>query len=972
MKSFSIIIILIILSFDLFAQNKNTEQVKLQLQWKYQYQFAGFIIAKEKGYYDDVGLDVDILESNDTDTMKELEESKIDFAITNSVLAYEHSKLNKVSLVATYLQRSPLVLVTQPEIKSVLDLKNKNVMLSYNNRYNSSLTIMFDYFDINNENTNFTKQTFNINDFIDKKVDAIPAFRSNELFILDKKNIPYNIIDPVEYGFATNAINLFVSHNKIKNNPDQIKRFLNASKKGWKYALDNIEKTAKIIHEKYQPNKSLENLIYEGKITKQLMLEEIYEIGEINKEFVHQTYNKLIKSGVLDQNQKSNELYYEFNLDKKYNKINFTKEEQDWIKNNPIVTYSEINWKPLSIIENNKMNGLMGSYLEIMAERTGIEFKFIPSTSWLHVLEQFKDKKIDLVPGIGSSDLEKRLGDLTKMYAKYPMVIVTNNDITYLNDLRDLKNHTVAVPKYYTSYNFIVTHYPDINIIATDNISEALLLVQEKKADAFIGHIATSLFYLSKLHLSDLKVSGTTKFDFEHHYLIQKNNPILLSILNKTFDSITHQDRNRIYTKWVQTAKIEQKIDYRFAIMITVFFTVIMILFIFWNVKLNKEVDKRIEAENLLQDTNDKFSALYQLSPLGLSLTDMDGNYIEFNDAFEKICGYTKKELESLDYWQLTPKKYEQEELQQLEKLKNSGAYGPYEKEYIRKDGRHVPINLNGVVVINSKGEKYIWSIVEDITIRKRDEQVMAQQSNLASMGEMIGNIAHQWRQPLSVISTGATGIKLQKGFGSLTDEYLIEACDTINNNAQYLSKTIDDFKDFVKGDGIRELFNLEKNIESFLSLVHGAVISNNINIVLNLDKGIELNNNGNELIQCLINIFNNAKDALADVNVQEKYFFITSYKKDNNVIIELKDNAGGINDKNINRVFEPYFTTKHQKQGTGIGLHMTYNLITSGMKGSIEVNNESYQYKNIEYTGAIFTIQLPIDIEENELTYIT
>lgn len=964
MKLISIIIILIISYFDLSAQNNDLEKVKLQLQWKYQYQFAGFIMAKENGYFQDVGLDVDILESNGADSLKELEESKIDYAITNSVITYESKKLKNVSLVATYLQRSPLVLVTQPEIKSILDLKNKTVMLSYNNRYNSSLTIMFDYFNINNKNTNFTEQTFNIEDFIERKVDAIPAFRSNELFLLDKRNIPYNVLDPIEHGFSTNAINLFVSHNKIKNNSEQVKRFLDASKKGWKYALANIEQTAKIIHEKYRPSKSLENLIYEGETTKELMLENIYEIGEINKEFVLKTYNMLIKSGKINKNQKSNKLFYEVDFDKEHSGINFTKEEQTWLRNNPIVTYSEVNWKPLSIIENNKMNGLMGSFLDIIANRTGIEFKFIASNSWPHVLEQFKDGKIDLVPGIGSSDVEKSLGNLSKMYANYPMVIVTNNDIRYLKGLSDLKDYTIAVPNHYTSYNFIVSHFPNIKIITTDNIPEALLLVQEKKADAFVGHIATSLFYLSKLHLSDLKVSGTTQFEFEHHYLIEKNNPLLLSIINKAFDSITHQDRNEIYSKWVDVTKIEQKVDYTLVMIITSFFTIIIVLIIFWNIKLNKEVEKRTKAENLLRDTNDKFSALYKLSPLGLALTDLEGNYIEFNDAFEKICGYSKKELETLDYRKLTPEKYEQDELVQLEKIKTTGAYGPYEKEYVRKDGTHIPINLNGVVVKNSNGDEYIWSIVEDITTRKRDAEVMAQQSNLASMGEMIGNIAHQWRQPLSVISTGATGIKIQKEFNQLSDVELFEACDAINNNAQYLSRTIDDFKDFIKGDGTKEVFNLEKNIDSFLSLVHGSMNIHDINIILNLEKGIELNNYGNELIQCLINIFNNAKDALEDSSNENKYFFINSYQKNNRVVIELKDNAGGITDDIINRIFEPYFTTKHQKQGTGIGLHMTYNLITSGMQGNIEVSNDRYSYDGIEYVGALFTICLPMDAQ--------
>lgn len=669
------------------------------------------------------------------------------------------------------------------------------------------------------------------------------------------------------------------------------------------------------------------------------------------------------KTANLENHQSSEKLFYNHNskLNKTSNLIALTAEEKTWIKNNPIMKYSEINWKPLSIIENNKMSGIMGDFLDIVAQRTGIKFEYVPSTSWLHVLEQFKEGKIDLVPGIGSSPQEKSLGTISKMYAKYPMVIVTNNDFTYLKDLSDLKNNTIAVPKYYTSYNFIVKNYPHIKIIPTETISEALLLVQEKKAAAFVGHIATSLYYISELHLKDLKVSGTTQFNFEHHYLLQKNNPILLSIINKTFDSITHQDKKNIYSRWVQTTKIEKSVDYTLVIIVTLFFTIVIILVTFWNLRLKHEVEKRKEVEKMLKSANEKFSALYKLSPLGLVLTDMDGNYIEFNGAFEKICGYTKEELKTLNYWELTPKKYEKDELAQLQMIKETGAYGPYEKEYIQKNGTYIPINLNGMLIENSEGKKYIWSIVEDITTRKRDEKIISQQSNLASMGEMIGNIAHQWRQPLSVISTGATGLKLQKEFDTLDDEVFLSTCDAINNNAQYLSKTIDDFTNFIKGDRQKENFNLEDNINSFLSLVDGTIKSHNINIVLDLDKSIEINGYRNELTQCLLNIFNNAKDALCDTQLENKIVFIKTYKVVNHIIIEIQDNAGGINNNVINRIFEPYFTTKHQKHGTGLGLHMTYNLIVEGMNGEIVVNNQTYRYDNKEYVGALFSITLPI-----------
>lgn len=231
----------------------------------------------------------------------------------------------------------------------------------------------------------------------------------------------------------------------------------------------------------------------------------------------------------------------------------------------------------------------------------------------------------------------------------------------------------------------------------------------------------------------------------------------------------------------------------------------------------------------------------------------------------------------------------------------------------------------------------------------------------MIAMGEMIENIAHQWRQPLSVISTGATGIKMQKELSILTDKVFYEICDAINNNAQYLSRTIEDFKNFIKGDGNIVKFRLTDNIETFLNIVHSSSKMEQLEIVLNLDDSLEIEGYPNELIQCYMNLFNNAKDALHD-SKNKKYIFIDTYHEKENLIIKFRDNGGGIPKTIISRIFEPYFTTKHQLQGTGLGLNMTYKLIVDGMNGAIEVNNISYLYEDKEYTGAEFIIILPMN----------
>ena len=231
----------------------------------------------------------------------------------------------------------------------------------------------------------------------------------------------------------------------------------------------------------------------------------------------------------------------------------------------------------------------------------------------------------------------------------------------------------------------------------------------------------------------------------------------------------------------------------------------------------------------------------------------------------------------------------------------------------------------------------------------------------MASMGEMIGNIAHQWRQPLSVISTGVTGMKMQKEYDILTDEIFNNTCDVINKNAQYLSTTIDDFRNYIKGNRERKVFNLKKDIESFIHLVEGTIRKYNINMVLDLDESIKINGYENELAQCFINIFNNAKDVLVEKKEnEERYIFISTSMENDKVVIKIKDNGEGIEEDILPKIFEPYFTTKHQSQGTGLGLHMTYRLIVEGMNGTIEAKNICFDYEDKNYNGVEITITLP------------
>ncbi|PUE65447.1 sensor histidine kinase [Arcobacter caeni] len=236
-------------------------------------------------------------------------------------------------------------------------------------------------------------------------------------------------------------------------------------------------------------------------------------------------------------------------------------------------------------------------------------------------------------------------------------------------------------------------------------------------------------------------------------------------------------------------------------------------------------------------------------------------------------------------------------------------------------------------------------------------EHILSQQSKMAAMGEMLGNIAHQWRQPLSVITTVATGMKLQKEFDTLDDKTFEESIQNITNSALYLSETIDDFRNFFKTDKYKTTFNIKNTFDKLFKLTSAQFKNHEITFVNEINN-YELFNYENEFIQALINILNNSKDAFENKEAP-KVIFISTNKQENKVIIKITDNAGGIDEKIIDKVCEPYFTTKHQAKGTGIGLFMTEEIIVKHLEGNFSIKNVNVDYENKSYKGIEITIEL-------------
>ena len=480
--------------------------------------------------------------------------------------------------------------------------------------------------------------------------------------------------------------------------------------------------------------------------------------------------------------------------------------------------------------------------------------------------------------------------------------------------------------------------------------------------------------YINDNNLNDLSISDKILKQINKKLLKKEN----FSIYNKdkliTFLFL----KNSITNKSVAFLTIVSNDNYKnqrekniIVILSLIIIILLIILIVFYKnqqsknqikIDLNDKLQKNIELKNLSKKLKDNLR-IYS-DHIIYSKTDLRGNIIEVSEAFCKISEYSKEELLGKKHNIVRSKNISKDVYDDMWNTLRNNKTWKGEIENISKHGNIYWINSIIYPEFNAAGEKISYiAIAHNITSAKKLEfqhNRLMQADKLASMGEMITNISHQWRQPLSVISTSASGVQMQSEMGEINKDFLAKACNNININTQFLSKTIDEFRNYTSNDDVVEKINLKNIISNFKNLVQYLIDDNNIKFINNINDDVVIECTKNNLIQCFINFFNNSKDAFILNGIEEKLFILNTYKENEKVIITIQDSANGIEEKIINKIFEPYFTTKHQSQGTGLGLHMCYNIIEN-LNGTIEVENKEFEYNNKTYNGACFKITLEV-----------
>ncbi len=265
------------------------------------------------------------------------------------------------------------------------------------------------------------------------------------------------------------------------------------------------------------------------------------------------------------------------------------------------------------------------------------------------------------------------------------------------------------------------------------------------------------------------------------------------------------------------------------------------------------------------------------------------------------------------------------------------------------------PFNANELLArVNTHLElkSYKDNLIKELELQ---DKLLIQQHKMATIGEMFEYIAHQWRQPLSVITLSSDSLIMMRELNKTDRDKEYKYLESIKNNAVYLSKTINDFREFLKNKE-KKTFNIKDAFKKALSLILPVLNENNIEISENMDD-MEIYGIENEFIQVIINLLNNSKDILIERDSKIKVIKTEAYKDNNQIVFKITDSGGGIYKEIISRIFDKYFTTKKHSDGTGVGLYMCREIIKKDFNGDITVANKEFVYKDTKCFGAEFTI---------------
>ncbi len=335
--------------------------------------------------------------------------------------------------------------------------------------------------------------------------------------------------------------------------------------------------------------------------------------------------------------------------------IELSEDEKQWLAAHPSIRLAvDIDWAPFEFVDDDSSyQGMAAEYINLVGQKLDIQFDVEKEKPWSEVVESVKNRELDMFSCVVATTQRREYADFTRPYLSFPMVIVTSDQVAYVNGIRDLRNETVAVVRGYATQDLLEKNHSGIDLYLADNVADALEKLSHGQVYAYVGNIATVSDVIRREGLTNIKISGETPYRYELSMAVRNDWPEFTPILQKALDTISDQERDQIYQKWIKL-RYEHGFDYHllWEILAVVFLVIAVILF--WNRRLLKEIEKRIEAEQQvreaqcrLEQTNKQLVNYFDIVDqyVNTSSTDKRGIITSTSDAFCEISGYSHEEL---------------------------------------------------------------------------------------------------------------------------------------------------------------------------------------------------------------------------------------------------------------------------------------------------------------------------------------
>ena len=607
-----LLITYLLLLLSLHASESN-QKVTLYLDWLNQFQFAGYYMAKENGYYNDLDLDVNIIEyskdANNDITQKVIKDEAV-YGIGKSSLIMDKFEGNDIILLSSIFQNSPMALISlsSSNIKRPKDLINKKIMITNDAKESVSIKSLLMSEGVNFQDLNTQNFSSNeINDLINGNIDAIACYLSNEPFILKQKNIDFNIIHPNNYNFDFYEGILFTSQKELKNNPIRAQNFNQASIKGWEYAFNNIEKTAKIIYEKYNTqNKSLESLIFEGEVLKKLSKIDENLLGNINPRTIDE-----IKRIYSLLNLKSTPIYFETEsiiLNKTHTLLN--ENDLNYLNANQFTLLTQADHIPFSFKNLNELIGIEIDFWKLISDKLSKPFN-IEEVLKDNILNIFSNSiKVKFVYSFKKESSDKNV--LSNPIAKVPLALATKNGVHYISDLNSVEHIKIGVLKDLEIFESLKRDYPNVNFIEINTIDDGIYRLKNNLLFGLIDNLYTLSHQIEQFQIDELKINTTLKYKINIYLEVKKQNEQFIKIVNKIIDSLSEKEKSSIFNNY-QLILYHNNIDIYYILKFVIPLIILLSVFIFLNYRLRNEIKKREETEIKLSNlaNNDSLTGIY-------------------------------------------------------------------------------------------------------------------------------------------------------------------------------------------------------------------------------------------------------------------------------------------------------------------------------------------------------------------------